>query len=1400
MSVTDPICQALNLSDGKPCAEIATVWDNLFCRFHGKQCHGLYAGYKKRNSQLDGMAEQAPEYLRSADTPLANDTFETVEDDSTLKKIHAHLFNEYVLLGKVIDARKLHHKHFYPMKLDYGHQAYLDTLSNRRHIVLRSLERVVKRMVEVSYAKEKWFEWIGEVQLEEELTREKDAKKAKLEAAMFKRHSKKVQARLRSQREKEDKQRQEAFLESAYQERMSAATEEVEDIESWDPIEDILEDERSRYIDLIRHFLWMEILKDELDEGLPKTATVSDTANAMQNLALSDKALGKKPKKKSKSKTAKSATRVTSSIMSNALIRHSGSQGAGQSRILAMMESDSIDEDFRNGKVEPGNYDIETEEEMRKRLKEGVEKNYDDVYGPILVGSLETPHGTHEKTPPLEDDEIETLIKDVREIKILLFCRLLLSHASLLPAALRAASVEEFLNDTQITAADLRDLCLKVEQPSLQDIRDACADLVRENEPETEETDDYEYEELTYEELFIQDRRFGHLQDPLWFYQNMYAKRCKALGKPIPSLKEFLRDTPEKPERMKVQICGKSIWNYSSRSSMSRQGWLQFSVLAKDCDLRHAMELCRNWNEFLRLSFLASWQYFPAGNWLAWGTDRLTKQLHDLSFFPFFFDLDAKNASRHFQTGGSRSQQRRAHDIVEARNVIAGQMKRNDSVTRRFLQYLSMRTGEVLLAVRDGRTGAMVTAPHDEDALWTCRSKRGLGRASKNEWNVELEIGPEYFEFASRFRNWHLGFDDYYEVWIWHLVPGEDGVLLYNVVADTLRKAWRVVKPVDIYNHQEPLLRTLTRNEQTKRVRMTKPGEQVKTVWDEVMDPRNIFMVTDMTNKKVKTIEGKESAPHSFYSDGDAAEDAILFPDELVSANRNVRWTALSNSLSRMESGAGTLSKYVGRLLMEEAKSQQKGSKLLDAGSDTDESLESGDSIYDLEYDDSFSGDKLEAASDEGSDATKHWRLPPLWSKQSAKLITSQSGAKKKKLISNIGLLDKSTGKILKCPTIDEFGDLLKNMDRTMLMEKDRGDAIIEAFHAGDLEPGAPEKYQETCAIIDGILDQEDVECSQAWLWFALEILDWLNVRADWTEYTHVGAEPFPHPFVTQDILKAWAHVAIFFPELEQSQPATEFFRSGKGQKYHASTLLDSCRRAANVPSIRTKTSFKYRPKKFWKEWDDIVTKARETGKYYADMFSPQWDIATRPILAKHLRLPTQSLIVDYADRLHASGFPDKIPGLVEPHDFPVFLPIARKFAAKNPGARFAVLRGWSAPHFYPAMIGQHNKPHLAFLDSVGRAWQWNFIPKDMPVSEWSMYNNLKLRFDYFKKQLGDRIIHRSDVVLVMGVDQLDLMRYATAVVFVTQTKPWFREFDLWKSFVNVDLRFLEGLDPFWLD
>lgn len=194
-------------------------------------------------------------------------------------------------------------------------------------------------------------------------------------------------------------------------------------------------------------------------------------------------------------------------------------------------------------------------------------------------------------------------------------------------------------------------------------------------------------------------------------------------------------------------------------------------------------------------------------------------------------------------------------------------------------------------------------------------------------------------------------------------------------------------------------------------------------------------------------------------------------------------------------------------------------------------------------------------------------------------------------------------------------------------------------------------------------------------------------------------------------------------------------------------------------------------------------------------------------------------------------------PSFIDYKEWPELLPAARKFAAGCKTPRFALLRLWSAPHFYPLMMLLPMRQAVSFLDPCGRAWEWKFIPKDMPMSEWSVHNTALLRLGYLREQLmgldaasrkivdktmsrpfqeakysaqakfreghselEERVLNRGNLILVMGEDEKDLLKWCTAVTFAMQTKPWLREVDLWKSFINVDLGFLENLDAHWLD
>lgn len=133
------------------------------------------------------------------------------------------------------------------------------------------------------------------------------------------------------------------------------------------------------------------------------------------------------------------------------------------------------------------------------------------------------------------------------------------------------------------------------------------------------------------------------------------------------------------------------------------------------------------------------------------------------------------------------------------------------------------------------------------------------------------------------------------------------------------------------------------------------------------------------------------------------------------------------------------------------------------------------------------------------------------------------------------------------------------------------------------------------------------------------------------------------------------------------------------------------------------------------------------------------------------------------------------------------FLTTARNFAKKHQKARFAVLRLWSAPHFYPLMIGLENRVNTEFTDGLGHAWEFCFVPKDMPGSEYSIHHAARLRIMPFKQLFKDKVLVMKDLFLVMGEDEEDLHRYAVASTFAIQTDPWRLEVDLWRSFVNVD-------------
>lgn len=548
------ICRARLLSDltgQTPCDKEATSLDGRLCAFHSRQCQGLYRGYKRRNAELDKLSEKPPAFLATSRTSLVTQDFGGVEHETTLRELHEYLFRKYILLERVIRARKLHHSHFFAIDHDYGHEKYLTKLQNDKHVMARALERLGKRGAEVMYKNKEWLDWVKKCQEEEETQRENESKKVKLESLLFKRHQKEIERHQREIKSRENQLREGEFLQKVYEQRLSEMSEDEQD--EWDPVQDLFGGERANYVDLIKFFL---MLKDQdtseanaSDSGLPVSNGTTETEHQ-------EKSLSKSAKKRAK--------KANSAMKKLADPSQQAADGRG-----------------------PNTIEMETRAQMRERLQKPVK--YERPKG-WYIDTENGPIGVQSQTHPLPDDEIDQLLQEVAEVKNFLFCRLLLSHASLLPFALQANSIEDFLANENVTQEHLRDLCLKIERPRLQDVRDACADFIRgENEDvEGEELDKRSEEEGEKPRTKLIPKKYAlEFKSRKSIPEKYQTKREKAAKKerttPQQLLGEDERDgvvdfgevTDEKDYRrkqMRIKICGRYMYNYPSEKALGRAG------------------------------------------------------------------------------------------------------------------------------------------------------------------------------------------------------------------------------------------------------------------------------------------------------------------------------------------------------------------------------------------------------------------------------------------------------------------------------------------------------------------------------------------------------------------------------------------------------------------------------------------------------------------------------------------------------------------------------------------------------------------------------------------------------------------------------------------------------------
>lgn len=301
---------------------------------------------------------------------------------------------------------------------------------------------------------------------------------------------------------------------------------------------------------------------------------------------------------------------------------------------------------------------------------------------------------------------------------------------------------------------------------------------------------------------------------------------------------------------------------------------------------------------------------------------------------------------------------------------------------------------------------------------------------------------------------------------------------------------------------------------------------------------------------------------------------------------------------------------------------------------------------------------------------------------------------------------------------------------------------------------------------------------------------------------------------ISDDAFTAYAAIAVFYS-------GAAFLASPHGEPWRDTTLLDQATRALHPPDRRTHHSNKTMPKAFWKDWDALLSDhTRGPSDPIDDIYPLSWRKALRPIIASLYKAgvicasysgsaagiataaaePGRGLdmYIDYRRNLHLARLTTALrdPTPMTPASITATV---LHFATQHPSARFSLLRLWSAPHFYPLMLGIDKRPLCAFLDDRGRCWEWKFVPKDMPYSEWSVHQQLSQRLAPYGDVWGEQVWVARDLVVVMGRDEGECRRFSEGAVWAVQTRPWRLEVDFWRSFVGVDGGFVEGLDERWL-
>ncbi|RPA83996.1 hypothetical protein BJ508DRAFT_413029 [Ascobolus immersus RN42] len=419
------LCTAIPFAGGPHCTKPAILpYDNpIFCQQHSSTCQKLYLAYKHRHQIYEQLLleENRPKCLPKVGLETIDwAAFDKVDD---LAEIRTYLRELYRLLDRCIIGRQIHHDHFFHDTSDYGHELFLAKLKEQRTLIEKALGRLEVRALELKHQHDAWFGWIKTI--EEQEDRCKKARKEKME------------------RERKLWQQHQEAVDKVKAEEDAVRAELVERETVWDPVEEVIKEQRGGYVMLIKLLLQRDpgSLIGSMD-GINRASELGRTTEG--KVARIEKSV--KDCLEHAEMVSKKFGRLESGKSELACI--------GAIRMLVSLENGAI---------------TWTLEETDDRLSQ-IYQALNDFFFRDRAGFSYSPDDTAKGLSKMKAD-----FKAVQEH---VFLRLIAKNPTLINAAIDKSTIEEFLDDAEnVKNMDLRDLALRLAAPDLMVVRNACADF-----------------------------------------------------------------------------------------------------------------------------------------------------------------------------------------------------------------------------------------------------------------------------------------------------------------------------------------------------------------------------------------------------------------------------------------------------------------------------------------------------------------------------------------------------------------------------------------------------------------------------------------------------------------------------------------------------------------------------------------------------------------------------------------------------------------------------------------------------------------------------------------------------------------------------------------------------------